>query len=60
MGIYLSTLANDKGTATVDPDENYAREVMRYLPSASGSLIRMARRNWMAAAIPFRPTPIPM
>jgi uncharacterized protein (DUF1800 family) len=29
MGIYLSTLANDKGTATVDPDENYAREVMQ-------------------------------
>ena len=29
MGIYLSTLANDKGTATRDPDENYAREVMQ-------------------------------
>jgi uncharacterized protein (DUF1800 family) len=29
MGIFLSTLANDKGTATVDPDENYAREVMQ-------------------------------
>jgi uncharacterized protein (DUF1800 family) len=29
MGIYLSALANDKGTATVDPDENYAREVMQ-------------------------------
>jgi uncharacterized protein (DUF1800 family) len=29
MGIYLSTLANDKGDATRDPDENYAREVMQ-------------------------------
>jgi uncharacterized protein (DUF1800 family) len=30
MGIYLSSLANDKGNGvTVDPDENYAREVMQ-------------------------------
>ena len=29
MGIYLSTMANDKGNATTDPDENYAREVMQ-------------------------------
>ena len=29
MGIYLSILANDKGDATRDPDENYAREVMQ-------------------------------
>jgi len=28
MGIYLSTLANE-GNSTVDPDENYAREVMQ-------------------------------
>ena len=31
MGIYLSILANDKGDATRDPDENYAREVMQLL-----------------------------
>ena len=32
MGIYLSSLANDKGNGTtVDPDENYAREVMQLL-----------------------------
>jgi uncharacterized protein (DUF1800 family) len=31
MGIYLSTLANDKGDANRDPDENYAREVMQLL-----------------------------
>ena len=29
MGVYLSILANDKGDATRDPDENYAREVMQ-------------------------------
>jgi uncharacterized protein (DUF1800 family) len=29
MGLYLSTLGNDKGSATTDPDENYAREVMQ-------------------------------
>lgn len=29
MGIFLSMLGNDKGTATTDPDENYAREVMQ-------------------------------
>lgn len=29
MGLYLSTLANDKGNATTDPDENFAREVMQ-------------------------------
>jgi uncharacterized protein (DUF1800 family) len=29
MGIYLSTMANDKGDANRDPDENYAREVMQ-------------------------------
>ena len=29
MGQYLSMLANDKGDATRDPDENYAREVMQ-------------------------------
>lgn len=29
MGQFLSTLANDKGDATRDPDENYAREVMQ-------------------------------
>jgi uncharacterized protein (DUF1800 family) len=29
MGIYLSILANDKGDANRDPDENYAREVMQ-------------------------------
>jgi uncharacterized protein (DUF1800 family) len=28
MGIYLSTIANE-GNGTVDPDENYAREVMQ-------------------------------
>ena len=31
MGQFLSTLANDKGDATRDPDENYAREVMQLL-----------------------------
>jgi uncharacterized protein (DUF1800 family) len=30
MGIYLSTLANE-GNSKVDPDENYAREVMQLL-----------------------------
>jgi uncharacterized protein (DUF1800 family) len=29
MGQYLSMLGNDKGDATRDPDENYAREVMQ-------------------------------
>ncbi len=29
MGMYLSMLGNDKGNATTDPDENYAREVMQ-------------------------------
>ncbi len=29
MGTFLSTLGNDKGDATRDPDENYAREVMQ-------------------------------
>ena len=29
MGQYLSMLGNDKGNATTDPDENYAREVMQ-------------------------------
>ena len=29
MGNYLSVLANDKGNANTDPDENYAREVMQ-------------------------------
>lgn len=29
MGQYLSMLGNDKGDATTDPDENYAREVMQ-------------------------------
>ncbi len=29
MGEYLSMLGNDKGNATTDPDENYAREVMQ-------------------------------
>jgi uncharacterized protein (DUF1800 family) len=29
MGIFLSMLGNDKGNATTDPDENYAREVMQ-------------------------------
>ena len=29
MGQFLSTLGNDKGNATTDPDENYAREVMQ-------------------------------
>jgi uncharacterized protein (DUF1800 family) len=29
MGQYLSILANDKGDANRDPDENYAREVMQ-------------------------------
>jgi uncharacterized protein (DUF1800 family) len=29
MGIFLSTQGNDKGNATTDPDENYAREVMQ-------------------------------
>ena len=29
MGQFLSMLANDKGDATRDPDENYAREVMQ-------------------------------
>ena len=29
MGNYLSMLGNDKGNATTDPDENYAREVMQ-------------------------------
>ena len=31
MGQYLSMLANDKGNANTDPDENYAREVMQLL-----------------------------
>ncbi len=31
MGQFLSVLANDKGDATRDPDENYAREVMQLL-----------------------------
>jgi uncharacterized protein (DUF1800 family) len=31
MGEFLSVLANDKGDATRDPDENYAREVMQLL-----------------------------
>jgi uncharacterized protein (DUF1800 family) len=29
MGQFLSMLQNDKGNATTDPDENYAREVMQ-------------------------------
>lgn len=29
MGQFLSMLHNDKGNATTDPDENYAREVMQ-------------------------------
>jgi uncharacterized protein (DUF1800 family) len=29
MGIFLSVQGNDKGDATRDPDENYAREVMQ-------------------------------
>lgn len=29
MGEWLSMQGNDKGTATTDPDENYAREVMQ-------------------------------
>lgn len=29
MGQYLNMLGNDKGNATTDPDENYAREVMQ-------------------------------
>lgn len=29
MGQYLSMLANDKGNANTDPDENYAREIMQ-------------------------------
>ncbi|MGB6686229.1 MAG: DUF1800 domain-containing protein [Terracidiphilus sp.] len=29
MGQFLSMLGNDKGNATTDPDENYAREVMQ-------------------------------
>lgn len=29
MGQFLSTQGNDKGNATTDPDENYAREVMQ-------------------------------
>jgi uncharacterized protein (DUF1800 family) len=29
MGEFLSALGNDKGNATTDPDENYAREVMQ-------------------------------
>ena len=31
MGQFLSMLANDKGDANRDPDENYAREVMQLL-----------------------------
>jgi uncharacterized protein (DUF1800 family) len=31
MGQFLSMLMNDKGNATTDPDENYAREVMQLL-----------------------------
>ena len=31
MGQYLSVMGNDKGDATRDPDENYAREVMQLL-----------------------------
>ncbi len=31
MGEFLSVLSNDKGDATRDPDENYAREVMQLL-----------------------------
>ncbi len=31
MGEFLSMLGNDKGNATTDPDENYAREVMQLL-----------------------------
>jgi uncharacterized protein (DUF1800 family) len=31
MGLFLSTLGNDKGDANRDPDENYAREVMQLL-----------------------------
>ena len=29
MGQFLNMLGNDKGNATTDPDENYAREVMQ-------------------------------
>ncbi len=29
MGLFLSSLANDKGDANRDPDENFAREVMQ-------------------------------
>ncbi len=29
MGMFLSMLGNDKGNATTDPDENYAREIMQ-------------------------------
>ena len=31
MGMFLSMQGNDKGNATRDPDENYAREVMQLL-----------------------------
>ena len=31
MGQFLSMQGNDKGSATTDPDENYAREVMQLL-----------------------------
>jgi uncharacterized protein (DUF1800 family) len=31
MGQMLSMLGNDKGNATTDPDENYAREIMQLL-----------------------------
>ena len=31
MGQFLNMLGNDKGNATTDPDENYAREVMQLL-----------------------------
>ena len=31
MGEFLNVLNNDKGDATRDPDENYAREVMQLL-----------------------------
>ena len=29
MGVYLSSIKNSKATATTEPDENYAREVMQ-------------------------------
>jgi len=44
MGQFLNMQGNDKGDATRDPDENYAREVMQLLTIGLYQLNRTAHR----------------